>query len=135
MAEEAGKKSDDIKWHLAVQAALWDYFAPYRSFVDIIWERQLTSEPLIMDGLIIKKDPAMTIPNLIGSFFKTWNVVEYKSPDDSFGVEDLRKLLAYVNLLAMEKGVRWEDITITIIRTGEAKSLFSYLRKKPGCVI
>jgi hypothetical protein len=135
MAEETSKKSEDIKWHLALQDALRDYFAPYRSFVDLIWERQLTAEPLIMDGLIIKKDPARTIPNVIGSFFKTWNVVEYKSPDDSFGLKDFHKVLAYANLLAMEEDVSWEDITITIIRTGEAQSLFTYLRKKPGCII
>jgi hypothetical protein len=65
----------------------------------------------------------------------TWNVVEYKSPDDSFGLKDFHKVLAYANLLDMEEDVSWEDITITIIRTGEAQSLFTYLRKKPGCVI
>jgi hypothetical protein len=132
---EDNKKSEDIQWHSALREVLRDYFAPYRSFVDLIWERPLTSEALIMDGLIIKKGAGRTIPNAIGVFFKTWNIVEYKSPDDSFGLGDLRKVLAYANLLAMEKKMVWEDMTITIIRTGKAKTLFTYLMKKPGCIV
>jgi len=47
-------------------------------------------------------------------------------------VNDLRKVLAYANLLASGGEVSWEDLTVTIIRTGESRAVLDYLRGKEG---
>ncbi len=48
-----------------------------------------------MDLLIIKKPANVQIENEIGHIFKKYNVVEYKSPDDSLSIDDFYKTTGY----------------------------------------
>jgi hypothetical protein len=52
----------------------------------------------------------VVIGNDIGTFFKTWNIVEYKSLGDSFSVADFHKVLAYAYLyIFFEPDAKWEE--------------------------
>jgi hypothetical protein len=72
----------------------------------------------------------VVIDHDIGGSFKTWNIFEYKSPEDSFSVPDIFKLVGSAYIYeAGTPGAVWEEGTITIIRTGESRSVLSYLKE------
>lgn len=56
-------------------------------------EYHLSKEPLRMDQLIIEKMADAPLKNEIGRMFRTYNVVEYKSPDDSLSISDCYKTI------------------------------------------
>ncbi len=47
-------------------------------------EYSLSKEPLRIDLLIIKKNPYEKVKNELGAFFRGYNIVEFKSPDDKY---------------------------------------------------
>ena len=55
-------------------------------------------EPLRVDLLIIKKRPGAVIENEIGRIFRSYNVVEYKSPEDTLTIDDFYKTVSYACL-------------------------------------
>ena len=84
-----------------------------------------------MDLLIIKKPANVQIENEIGHIFKKYNVVEYKSPDDSLSIDDFYKTTGYACLY---KGlgesineVPAEELTVSIFRESFPRELFKAL--------
>ena len=75
-----------IFWHKPHFEALKLELHEYLDALKFIVEHQLSKEALIMDVLIIKKDPATVITKNIGMIFRTHNIVEYKSEDDSLSI-------------------------------------------------
>ena len=73
-----------IFWHeahcMAVKLDLLDYLEGLSMTI----EHPLTQEALIMDMLIIKKNPDVIITKKFGRIFKTYNIVEYKSEECVF---------------------------------------------------
>lgn len=59
---------------------------------------QLTRKPLIMDMLIIKKTKDYQCRNPIAEFFRKHNIIEYKNPQESYGINDLCRPLAYAGI-------------------------------------
>ncbi|MDR3182318.1 MAG: hypothetical protein LBT89_05235, partial [Planctomycetaceae bacterium] len=80
-----------IAWHPAFVQAIQLELADYKDVLEYESEYQLTSEPLKIDVLIIKKRSNVVIKKNIGQIFKQCNVVEYKSPDDRFTIWDYHK--------------------------------------------
>jgi hypothetical protein len=107
---------------------------PYRDILELKFEHPLTAEALRLDALIIKKRQGVSIKHDIAAFFKTWNILEYKSPEDTFSVAGFHKVIGYAHILATEPDTAWEEGTVTIIRTGESRSVLKYL-KEQGCLI
>ena len=97
-------------------------------------EYNLSSEPLRIDLLIIKKNSNEVIRNEIGAFFLGYNIVEYKSPDDKINIDTFYKVLSYACLYKSDTGAVDEildtDITITLIRERKPKKLLEQLAKK-----
>jgi hypothetical protein len=58
-----------IQWHPAFQQAIRAELYDYRDRLEFIEEYQLTTEPLKMDTLIIKKPPEVKIEKNIGRIF------------------------------------------------------------------
>ncbi len=60
----------------------------------MIPEYNLSKEPIRIDLLIIKNDgQAKKIENEIGHIMKKYNVIEYKSPEDSMTIDAFCSLL------------------------------------------
>jgi hypothetical protein len=80
--------------------------------------------------VMIKKPPEVIINKNIGHIFRGTNIIEYKSPDDSFLVYDYFKTKAYANLYTYIKhlDVR-SDITLTLALTTRPRELFKYFKK------
>jgi hypothetical protein len=132
MSEETDDKDKGhtMRWHSGFRAALEATLDKYRDLLEFKFEYQLTAEALRPDAIIIKKDRDAVIDHDIGGFLNTWNIIEYKSPDDSFTEPDIHKILAYAHIFkTTHPDVAWEEGTITIIRTGESKSVLKYLSK------
>ena len=122
---------DKIHWHPGFQGATeWELKAN-KNDLTFEYDHPLSKEPLKMDALIIKKDPAVIIQNDIGKLFKPHNVVEYKGVGDALNIDVVYKALAYACLYKSlgdhVNEIPAEDVTITIMRAEYPKDLFDVL--------
>jgi len=79
--EHQESESPNISWHPAFIEVLKLELDEYKDNLEFFPEYQLTSEPLRIDCVIIKKTKDVEIKKNIATIFKTWNLIEYKSPD------------------------------------------------------
>jgi len=122
--------TEKIQWHPAfydaIKAELDDY-SPYLSFIP---ERQLTSEPLRMDLLIIKKLSDIKIEKNIGRIFQRDNIMEYKSPGDFLTVDGYNKVFGYAYLYACLEKLDIREITVTYVVSARPDSVLYYLGQR-----
>jgi hypothetical protein len=124
--------SSSIPWHPAFVQAIKLELEPYRDALEFIAEYQLTTEPLEIDVVIVKKAPDLVIDKNIARIFRRVNVLEYKSPDDYFSIHDFYKVLSYAFLYAALNKTPIEDLTLSIIESRHPRELFKYVEEK-GC--
>jgi hypothetical protein len=125
--------SSSIPWHPAFVQAIKLELEPYRDALEFIAEYQLTTEPLEIDVVIVKKAPDLVIDKNIARIFRRINILEYKSPDDYFSVHDFYKVLSYAFLYAALNKTAIEELTLSIIETRHPRKLFKYVGKEgPG---
>ena len=84
-----------VQWHPGFCAAMELEFLENRGDLEYQREYNLSRKPLQADLLVIKKKQETTISNEIGALFRKWNIMEYKSPDDSMNIDDFYKVNAY----------------------------------------
>ncbi len=122
------------QWHPAFCASMELELAENKKDLTYDREHNLSSEPLRIDLLIIKKNSDEVIRNEIGTFFLGHNIVEYKSPDDKVNIDTFYKVLSYACLYKSDTGAVDEildtDITITLIREQKPEKLLGQLDKK-----
>lgn len=98
----------------------------------MIPEYNLSKEPIHIDLLIIKNDgQAKKIENEIGHIMKKYNVIEYKSPEDSMTIDDFYKTVGYACLY---KGygktvneIPLSELTVSLFREAYPRELFAML--------
>ncbi|MDR1177419.1 MAG: hypothetical protein LBK64_01190, partial [Spirochaetaceae bacterium] len=80
------------------------------------YEYHLTSEPLRVDLLIIKKSRNLVIDKNIARIFRSDNILEFKSPGDYLSVKDFLKVYAYACLYAaITPGIELTGVTLTLV--------------------
>ena len=122
-----------IQWHPGFVAAIDLEFKENRD--DLIYEKEynLSTKPLEIDLLVIKKEPDVQVSNEIGKLFRGHNIVEYKSPEDHLDIDVFYKASAYGCLYKSfgetvdERAAN--DITISIIRDAKPEGLFRYFKE------
>ena len=122
-----------IQWHPGFVAAIDLGFKKNRD--DLIYEKEynLSTKPLEIDLLVIKKEPDVQVSNEIGKLFRGHNIVEYKSPEDHLDIDVFYKASAYGCLYKSfgetvdERAAN--DITISIIRDAKPEGLFRYFKE------
>lgn len=126
-------KDTKIQWHPGFVAAMNLEFMDNREDLEFESEHNLNTKPLEIDLLIIRKNSAAKISNVIGEFFKGHNIIEYKSPRDSLDIDVFYKCGAYAGLYkSYGKKLderKADDITVTIIRHSKPRELFQSLRQ------
>ena len=123
-------KHRTLQWHTAFLQAIQMELSDYRGFLEFRYEYQLTSEPLRIDLLIIKKPKDMLIDKNIARVFRADNLLEYKSPDDYLSVKDFLKVYAYANLYAaIHADIDLSDITLTFVESRHPRKLLRYLTR------
>ena len=124
--EESGK----IEYHYGFYGAVHAEYEPTHIQMEYLQEHELGKEPVRMDMLVIKRGSAkLTDP--VGSFFRTHNVLEYKSPEDSLSVDDFYKAqgyaLIYKGLGEHVNAIPLEELTVSVFRHGPPRKLFEML--------
>jgi len=94
-------------------------------------EHQLSTKPMAIDVLIIKKISDDPIRKNIGRIFRKYNIIEYKSPDDYLCIDDFYKVYGYACFYKYDTSIVNEikitDITITFISEGYPRKLLRHL--------
>jgi hypothetical protein len=117
-------------WHPAFAQAIETELEDCQDVLTFETEHQLTTEPLRIDVLIIKKPPDFVIKKNIGQIFRQCNIVEYKSPEDYIAVEDYHKTHCYSRLYAALNKVDIADMSVTVVATGHPQKLLGFLKSR-----
>jgi hypothetical protein len=123
---------EKIPWHPAFVQALQLELEDYADALEFRPEYPLTTEPLRIDAVVVKKKPGVTIDKNIGRIFRTHNIFEFKGPRDNFSADDLTKTFAYVFLYATIVRVDVRDCTLTLIGAKKPAVLMDYVREALG---
>jgi hypothetical protein len=127
--------SSRIAWHPAFVEALRLELEGYEDVLEIISEHPLTSEPLRIDVVIIKKAVDAVIDRNIAAIFRAVNILEYKSPGDYVSVADFYKVYGYACLYAALEGTPITGLTLTFVGSRHPGKLFAHLREERRCGI
>jgi hypothetical protein len=124
-----------IPWHPAFVEALRLELERYEGALEIIPEFQLTTEPLRIDVVVIKKTEDIVIDKNFAAIFRSDNLVEYKRPSDYIGVEDYYKVYGYACLYAHLRKVPITGMTLTFVGSRYPRGLFGHLRDVRGYTV
>ena len=124
---------DDSTLHPAFYADLQIEFREEKEKLKFEREYLLSSKPMAIDVLIIKKKNAEPIHKNIGKIFRKYNIVEYKSPSDSLSVDDFYKVYGYTNFYKADTGkvneIPIQELTITLVSKRYPRELIRHLKE------
>ena len=132
---EEDEKQDNIHpiaWHPAFVEAIQMELDAYREFLEFYPEYQLTSEPLRIDCVVIKKTKNVRIEKNIATIFREINLLEYKSPDDYVSIDDFYKVYAYACLYASFEKVPVTSLTVSFVGSRNPRKLLGHLKNTRG---
>lgn len=121
---------EKTQWHPPFCAAVKLELRANKKDLSFEAEHTLNTKPIQIDLLVIKKLKNIDIQNEIGKIFKEHNIYEYKSPEDTLGVDEYFKTLAYACLYKANcpntDSIKADDITLTLVREGMPRELFKW---------
>jgi hypothetical protein len=126
------KADQRIDWHTAFFQAIQAELVDYAELLEFHSEFQLTSAPLRIDVLIIKKVPGAVIEKNIARIFRDTNIVEYKSPEDSLSPWDFEKVYGYACQYSAAEKAAMTDMTVTFAAARHPGKLLQKLRDERG---
>ena len=121
-----------IAWHPAFAEALQLELEVYGDSLEFYPEYPLTSEPLKIDCVVVKKAKGLVIKKNIAIMFRNVNLLEYKSPGDYVSVADFYKVYGYACLYASFESVPITDMSITFVESRHPKKLLDHLKTVRG---
>ena len=127
--------ASQIPWHPAFVEALQLELEAYKDVLEFHPELQLTTEPLRIDCVVIKKKKEVKIKKNIGAIFRTWNLLEYKSPDDYVSVMDFYKVYGYACIYTFLNEIPITDLTITFVESHHPRELLKHLETVRGYTV
>lgn len=126
------------EWHPLFVTSLREALSDARpGEVEIQAEVALSSKPLDIDVLVVKKSDAAALRHPIADIFKTYNLFEFKSPEDYLEPNDFDKGMAIALLYkVIEHGkmLALENFTVTFVSRRHPRSMLDMLRKR-GLVV
>ncbi|MDR0328138.1 MAG: hypothetical protein LBI05_07585 [Planctomycetaceae bacterium] len=117
-------------WHPAFAQAIENELEDSKDALTFETEHQLTTEPLRIDVLIIKKKRSVIIKKNIGQIFRGFNIVEYKSPGDRVTIEDYHKTHCYSRLYASLNKEDIAEMSVTVAVTRHPRKLLGFLTSR-----
>jgi hypothetical protein len=103
----------------------------FSEFSKIVTDYEIINLPKKADLLVVETDKPITNYVKIFDYFKTFNIIEFKSAQDPFRIDrDIPKILVYIGgiLLAEKKGFL-ENTTFSIISSRKPVKLFKVFKK------
>ena len=129
----------NIQWHPPFCASMHLELVKYKEILEYFMEYGLNTKPLLIDLMVMKKAKNMTIDNEIGRIFKTYNIIEYKSPYAGLSIDDFTKAIARAYLFKAsgetEDAIDSFEITVTFVRARKPVALMKMLREDYGFAI
>lgn len=111
----AVREVKDREYHPAYRVAdrlIWDFEKGKALFFE---EHAVTVEPIRTDLLIVKQDPNTEFTDIIGSFFRTYNFIQFKGTTSTFEIGDVFKELTYVFAFKSQHSeLRFSDCALTV---------------------
>ena len=133
---ENGESSDGdpslIQWHPAFVEAIQLELMAYKDSLEFLPEYQLTSGPLKIDCVIVKKAKGKALKKNIARIFSGTNILEYKGPDDYISVGDFYKVYGYACLLSSLEKTSVESMSISFITSRHPRKLLRHLTGTRG---
>ena len=121
------------QWHPAFVSAMKLELMEDAEYLEYTSEYNLNTKPLEVDLLIVKKAKEVEIKNEIGKIFRRYNLIEYKSPDDTMNLNTYMKVIAYACLYKANEDsvdeVSLDEITITLVREKKPIKLFQWMKE------
>ena len=126
-------EENKTQWHPAFTGAIHMEFRENKNDLEFQSEVVLNTMPLRVDMILIKKKKEVALKNEIGKLFRTYNLLEYKSPKDSLNYNTFLKGIAYAYLYkSYEKhmdDIPLSEVTLTFIRENPPVKLFKKLKE------
>ena len=120
-----------LQWHPAFYASLQIELAEDAPMLTFENEHLLSTKPIQIDVLIIKKQPDYKVKKNIGHIFRNYNIIEYKAPGDYISIDDYYKVFAYTylykSLVKRTDEVPLNQLTITFVCPKYPRKLFTHL--------
>ena len=127
------KETDATYWHSAFYAGIQIELEDEADNLVFENEHQLSTQPMEIDVLIIKKETDRPVKKNIGRIFKKYNIIEYKSPDDSLSVDDFYKVYGYTCFYKSDvryvDSISAEELTITFVSEKYPRKMIEHLKK------
>ncbi len=124
---------DKLQWHPAFCAGAGLEFHEDIERLELKPEYNLSKGPIRIDLLIIKEESDRRIKNEIGHIMRTYNVIEYKSPEDALTIDDFYKTVGYACLYKgygeRVDAVPINELTVSIFRAKRPEKMFLTLQK------
>lgn len=128
-----------LQWHPAFYAGLQIEFG--KESAKLIFEREhnLSTKPMQIDVLVIKKCTDDVIHKNIGRIFRKYNIIEYKSPKDYLSIDDFYKVYGYTcfykSASDKENSVKVEELTITFVCKSFPEKFVNHIKEIRGLTI
>ena len=127
------KETDATYWHPAFYAGIQIELEEDADNLVFENEHQLGKKPMEIDVLIIKKETDRPVKKNIGRIFKKYNIIEYKSPDDSLSVDDFYKVYGYTCFYKADvqytDSIPAEELSITFVSGKYPRKMIKHLTK------
>jgi len=107
----------------------------YADVLDFHPEYNLSSEPLRIDCVVVKKARDAVIMKNIAAIFREVNLVEYKSPTDYVSIEDFYKVYAYACLYVSFQKASVTSLTISFVESHRPDRLIEHLQTVRGYTV
>lgn len=126
------EEDDRIQWHQGFCAGLELDLRQWKQYLTFEREHQLTKQSIVADLLIIRKEPGVAIGNPVAQMFRTYNLVEYKSPVDYLSMDGFCKAVSYAYLYKSlgerEDAIPLEEVTLSLFCAHRPRKLFAKLK-------
>jgi hypothetical protein len=119
-------------WHPAFFGAIQLELDEYRNVLEFTSEHQLTSEPLKIDVVIIKKLADVAIQKNIARIFRQYNLIEYKSPSVSVSIDDYYKMQGCCWLYSAFEHIDIKNLSMTMVITKHSPKLLNDIKCRLG---
>ena len=131
--DEQSEQEEKIEYHYGFYGAVHIAYDKEGSGLAFFQEYELGDKPVRLDMLIINKSSENKLTDPIWKFFKKYNVIEYKSPEDSLSVDDFYKVQAYACLYkgmgSKVNEIPADTLTVSIFRHSYPAKMFSELKR------
>ena len=120
------------QYHPAFCGAMTQEFHENRNDIECTEEYNLNTLPNKVDLLVVKKMVDTMLVSGLGKIFRKWNLIEYKSPEQSLGIDTYKRSMGYAYLFSActEGATSMEELTLTFVREGKPVKLMGQLKKQ-----